>query len=115
MIVEDEPEVRALASRILRKEGYAALEAADGGEALRLAKGPLHIDLLLTDVIMPGMSGSELAGRLRELCADIKIIYMSGYTHDMIDRHGVFDPGTAFLQKPFNAHGLAHAVHEALG
>jgi signal transduction histidine kinase len=115
MIVEDEPQVRALASRILRKEGYAVLEAADGEEALRLAKGPAHIDLLLTDVVMPGMSGSELAGRLRELRADIKIIYMSGYTHDMIDRHGVFEPGIAFLQKPFNARVLARAVHEALG
>ncbi len=114
LIVEDEPEVRMLIARMLRREGYDVLEAADGESAVQLAKGPERIDLLLTDVVMPGMSGSVLVTRVKELRADIKIIYMSGYTHDMIDRHGVFEPGTAFLQKPFSARALGRAVHDVL-
>jgi CheY-like chemotaxis protein len=114
LIAEDEAEVRMLTARILQREGYDVLEAADGEEAVELAKGPARIDVLLTDVVMPGVSGSEVAARVRELRPDIKIIYMSGYTHDMIDRHGVFEPGTAFLQKPFSARALARTVHDVL-
>ena len=101
-----------LIARMLRREGYDVLETADGESAVQLAKGPERIDLLLTDVVMPGMSGSALATRVKELRPDIKIIYMSGYTHDMIERHGVFEPGTAFLQKPFTARALGRAVHD---
>jgi signal transduction histidine kinase len=114
LIVEDEPEVRTLTARMLRREGYDVLEAPDGEAALEVAKGPARIDLLLTDVVMPGMSGSELAARVRELRAGIKVIFMSGYTHDMIDRHGVFEPGAAFMQKPFTARALGRAIHDAL-
>jgi CheY-like chemotaxis protein len=114
LIVEDEPEVRSLAARILRREGYEVLEAPDGEEALQLAKGPARIDLLLTDVVMPRMSGSDLVARVREFRPDMRIVYMSGYTHDMIDHHGVFEPGTAFLQKPFSARVLARTVRDVL-
>jgi signal transduction histidine kinase/CheY-like chemotaxis protein len=114
LIVEDEPEVRMLIARMLRREGYDVLEAGDGESAIQVAKGPERIDLLLTDVVMPGMSGSELTRIVKELRADIKVIYMSGYTHDMIERHGVFAPGTAFLQKPFSARALSRAVHDVM-
>ena len=114
LIVEDEPEVRMLIARMLRREGYDVLEAGDGESAIQVAKGPERIDLLLTDVVMPGMSGSELTRVVKELRPDIKVIYMSGYTHDMIERHGVFAPGTAFLQKPFSARALSRAVHDVM-
>ncbi len=115
LLVEDDEAVRHLAREILQMHGYTVLEARHRGEALRMAgdhAGPIH--LMVTDVVMPGMSGRALAGLLGPLRPDMKVLYMSGYTDDAIVHHGVLDPGTAFLQKPFAADALARKVREVL-
>ena len=115
LLAEDEDEVRELASRILRDHGYAVLETCGGSEALDLAKShadPIH--LLLTDVVMPGLSGRELAQQLELLRPDIKILYMSGYTDDTVLRHGIQEEKMPFLQKPFVPETLALKVREVL-
>jgi len=115
LLAEDEEMVRELASVILRNLGYTILEAKQGDEALRVFgqhKGT--IDLLLTDVVMPGMSGRELAGRLASLGLKVKVLYMSGYTDDAIVRHGVLEKGVEFIQKPFTVARLAKKVREVL-
>jgi CheY-like chemotaxis protein len=115
LLVEDEEGVRELARDILRANGYKVLEARNGNEALLITErhqGPL--DLLLTDVVMPRMSGCELAERLGPLRSDLSVLYMSGYTDDAVIRHGAFGSGTAFLQKPFTPAALAQRVRETL-
>ncbi|MGB7621953.1 MAG: PAS domain S-box protein [Terriglobia bacterium] len=115
LIVEDDLLVRKLASETLGKFGYQILEAAHGEEALRICK--THegtIQLLLTDIIMPGMTGRELAGRIEPLFARIKVIYMSGYTDNAILHQGRLDPGMNFLQKPFTPSILLQKVREVL-
>jgi PAS domain S-box-containing protein len=116
LLVEDEVSVRALAARVLRAQGYTVLEAADGDEALALARelGGATIDLLLTDVIMPQTGGRALADRLVALLPSVKVLYMSGYTDDAIVHHGRLEPGIAFLHKPFSPAGLARKVREVL-
>jgi CheY-like chemotaxis protein len=108
LVVEDEDAVRRLTCRILTREGYTVLEAADGPRALETwdARGG-DIDLLLTDVVMPGMSGKELAEHL-----GIEPVFMSGYTDDVISRHGM--DGLRLVQKPFDAQTLLGAVRSAL-
>jgi PAS domain S-box-containing protein len=116
LVAEDQPEVRRLALRILTSHGYQLLEASSGPEALELSRrhaGP--IDLLVTDVIMPEMTGRELATRLRESRPQIKVLYVSGYTADIIGREGVLDAGVAYLPKPFTPAQLALKVREVLG
>jgi PAS domain S-box-containing protein len=115
LIVEDEAEVRKLISKMLERQGYAILETSDGEEALLVCercKGPIH--LMLVDVIMPGMSGSELAKVVKPLYPEIKILYMSGYTDEAIVRHGVLGKGVNYIQKPFTLEGLARKVREVL-
>jgi CheY-like chemotaxis protein len=115
LVVEDEDAVRKLAERMLKKAGYRVLDAANGGEALLLCeKRGGEIDLLLTDVVMPQMSGRELAERLAELCPKLRTLYMSGYTDNAILHHGVLDPGTRFISKPFSAADLTRKVREVL-
>jgi PAS domain S-box-containing protein len=116
LLVEDEEGVRELTAEILQEQGYAVLVAGDGAEALVIAarhEGPIH--LLVTDVVMPRMSGRDLAERLAAVRAETKVLYVSGYHDDIIGRHGVLDAGTAFLQKPFTPESLSRAVRDVLG
>ncbi|MCA9524404.1 MAG: PAS domain S-box protein [Myxococcales bacterium] len=115
LIVEDEDAVRRLAERILRGAGYDVHVAARGDEALRVCDeldGAL--DLLLTDVVMPQMSGRALAERLVERFPGLEVVYMSGYTDDAIAQHGILELGTRFVGKPFSAAELTRIVREAL-
>jgi two-component system cell cycle sensor histidine kinase/response regulator CckA len=115
LVVEDEPGIRALVRKILRRERYNVLEAGSGEEALKVAAehaGP--IDLLLTDVMLPGILGSELAGRMRESAPALDVLYISGYTDDEAVRMGAFPPGSKFLQKPFTLGTLVTKVRDAL-
>jgi CheY-like chemotaxis protein len=115
LLVEDEEAVRDLVRESLQDNGYRVLEAKDGAEALQISKrykDPIH--LLLTDVIMPGMNGRELAQRLAFSHPDMKILYMSGYTENAVVHCGVLDLGMALLQKPFTRDQLAQRVREHL-
>ena len=116
LVVEDEEGVRALAGEIIRQRGYTVLEASGGVEALRICEqyqGTIH--LMLTDVIMPQMSGADLAKAVAPLRPAMKVLFMSGHTEDAIVDHGVLNPGTAFLPKPFTAVVLAIKLREVLG
>lgn len=115
LLVEDEEEVRKLIGRILRGNGYTVLEAQQGIEAIEICqtyKG--QIDLMVTDVVMPQMSGRELANRIISMRPQMRVLYMSGYPDNAIIHHGVLEPGMAFLQKPFNVTVLEHRVREVL-
>ncbi|MDB4907436.1 MAG: hybrid sensor histidine kinase/response regulator [Gemmatimonadetes bacterium] len=116
LLVEDEQEVRRIASRILAARGYSVLEAKDGGEALALlAGGDVRVDLLLTDAIMPGISGPELAVAVSSIAPGMPVVVMSGYTDDELMRRGDLGVEHVFLHKPFTSVGLLTAVREALG
>jgi PAS domain S-box-containing protein len=116
LLVEDEPAVRVLAARVLRAQGYVVLEAENGDEALSLARqrGRAALHLLLTDVVMPRMSGKALAERLTAEMPDLKVLFTSGYTNDTMVYQGAVDSGMAFLQKPFTPPLLARKVREVL-
>jgi len=115
LVVEDEDVVRALACRGLREQGYTVLEARHGQEALdRVADAREPIDLVISDVVMPQLSGRELGARLAVLQPDLPILYMSGYTGDDVIQRGLLEPGVPFQQKPFTPEGLARKVREML-
>jgi PAS domain S-box-containing protein len=115
LVVEDEEAVRILVRRVLESSGYHVLEARHGAEALLICdehKDP--IQMLMTDVIMPEMSGRQLADRLSAQRPEMKILYMSGYTDNAISHHGILEPGTNFLQKPFTPVNVLHKVRSVL-
>ncbi|MBI2219525.1 MAG: response regulator [Candidatus Rokubacteria bacterium] len=115
LLVEDEAELLAIAREILDAEGYTILEAHDPDEALLIAgryAGPIH--LMVTDVVMPKMSGRQLAERLPAIRPETKVLYVSGYTHNAMVQDGMLDPGTSFIQKPFTPEALALKVRAVL-
>jgi two-component system, cell cycle sensor histidine kinase and response regulator CckA len=115
LVAEDEEALREAICDFLRSLGYTVLAAGSGYQALSLAsEHPGHIDLLITDVVMPKMSGRELSNTLGSQRPDLKTIYMSGYTDDSVLRHGIHAMGTTFLQKPFSLSALACKVRDTL-
>jgi PAS domain S-box-containing protein len=115
LLVEDEPAVRLMASRALQQYGYQVIEAGDGREALRLLEGSERpINLVVTDVVMPGMDGPELARRAQRLRPGLPVLFMSGYTDDEIVRRGLLEAGQPFLQKPYTPEALGEQVAELL-
>ncbi len=115
LILEDDDDVRRSTIRILRKHGYRTLEASNSDEALQIfqkRKDPIH--LLLTDVVMPGLSGPEVARRLKNFKPHMKVLFMSGYTENGILHQGVLDKKMAYLQKPFSMERLVGKVREVL-
>ena len=115
LFVEDEQSVRELVRDYLVGAGYCLLEASDGVQALKVASahpGPIH--MLITDVVMPHLSGPELATKLTAERRDLKVLFISGYTDDTVFRHGVLEGGVAFLQKPFNLKALSQKIREVL-
>ena len=115
LVVEDEAMLRELACLFLQESGYMVLEAANGAEAMEVSKrhqGPIH--LLMTDAIMPGMGGRELAQKLHAERPETKVLYVSGYTDDTVLRNGLLEAGTAFLQKPFTRDSLGRKVRTVL-
>jgi CheY-like chemotaxis protein len=116
LIVEDQEQVRELVKSVLEAEGFKVLEAAGGPEALSLSShysGPIH--LLITDLIMPEMTGKQVADKLRPLRPGMKVMYMSGYNEDILARRGVDEPDVPYLAKPFTPRTLSAKVHEVLG
>ena len=108
LLAEDEPSLRRLIARVLRTQGYAVLEAADGNEALALAQANgAKIQLLITDVIMPGLSSKMLAEWLKQVNPDVRVLFISGYINNNAVRDAMSKPGTFFLQKPFNPTDLS--------
>jgi len=115
LLVEDEANLRYLARQFLEKQGYRVIEAADGAVAMQIAvahEGVIH--LLLTDVIMPGMNGRELAQRICEIRPNVQVLYMSGYTENVVGHNGTLDAGVRLLQKPFSLRNLKNIVREVL-
>ena len=115
LVVEDEEAVWALACRILRSRGYEVLEAADGMEGLRISEEcAAEIHMILTDVIMPGMSGKDLISQIRAVRPNIKALFVSGYKDNAIVQHGILKSTVNFLQKPFTGDSLARKVREVI-
>jgi len=114
LIVEDEASVRRLAASVLRGVGYRVQEARDAVEALSLIEARQPFDLVVTDVIMPKMSGKDLYDKIKVIAPRIKVLFMSGYTDDSLAHHGVLGPELSFLEKPFSPAGLARKVREVI-
>ncbi|HNW45140.1 MAG TPA: response regulator [Elusimicrobiales bacterium] len=115
LLVEDEESLRRIGTRVLTAAGYTVIAAAGGPEALQaLQRRGRPADLLVTDVIMPGMSGRDLARELARRGLVRRTLYMSGYTDDAIVKHGVLEPGIAFIYKPFTIEGFTRKLREVL-
>ncbi len=107
--------MRSLVEKLLRLQGYHVLSAADPAAAIELAREhSASIDLLVTDVMLPGLSGRDLARQIQNLKPGIPVLYISGYSDDAVARHGIVDPGTHFLQKPFTPTQLGKKIREIL-
>lgn len=116
LVVEDERSVRNLAVKLLQSAGYTVLAVEDGPEALRLVESPdVRVDLLLTDVVLPGMSGPDLARRCAQLHPAIKVLFTSGYADDSVQHRGVLEGGFHFIGKPYSRADLTRKVREVLG
>jgi two-component system cell cycle sensor histidine kinase/response regulator CckA len=116
LVVEDEEGVRELTGRILRESGYRVMRAKDGRDARALlSEHDGVVDLLVSDVVMPGMSGPQVAEQLKELRPGLKVLFMSGHPEDLLDHHGVADGSTRLLEKPFDSRALLEAVRDTLG
>jgi PAS domain S-box-containing protein len=116
LVVEDQQSVRGLAARALRDCGYNVIEAGSGEEALALAEAVEDVcQLVVTDVVMPGMSGKTMADKLRKHWPEVKVLYMSGYPNEVLLRHGLMDGEIDYLEKPFTPAGLAAKVREVMG
>ena len=113
-MVEDDEALRELARRLLQRQGYTVFVVATADDAVHAFERNPSIDLLLTDVVMPGASGPQLTRRLVDRWPALKVIYMSGYTDEAIVQHGVLKPGIAFLSKPFTAQTLGQKIREVL-
>src|SRR2546429_873219 len=115
LVVEDQEEVRKLTKRVLEGRGYTVLAARDGAEALEIVGQPAtQIHLMITDVVMPGMNGRELAELACAKRSDLRVLYVSGYTGEAVLQHRLLEPGVAFPQKPFTPHVLARKTREGL-
>jgi two-component system, cell cycle sensor histidine kinase and response regulator CckA len=115
LLVEDEPSMLQIGRTLLERLGYKVLATKSPAEAIKMAQEHKNgIHLLITDVIMPEMNGRELADKLLSLYPELKLLFMSGYTADVIARHGVLDPGVKFVQKPFTIKDLANKIRETL-
>jgi len=115
LVVDDEDSLRRVTVRILKKSGYEVLEAAGGQEALDLcARRDSPVDLVITDVVMPKMTGSELVTQLAERCPGVSVIYTSGYNTDMVVRHGVASDRVHFIPKPYSANALLALIARVL-
>ena len=115
LVVEDEAALREVTRRILARNGYEVLVASNGYQAINLATtGTQHLDVLLTDVVMPGMQGKEVAERVRRLRPEVRVLYMSGYTHGLLGVQGVLEPGVHLLEKPFSETSLLAKLHVVL-
>jgi len=114
LLADDEPIVLGLAKTILKRNGYRVLSAEDGRKALELFQREPCVDLVLTDVVMPELSGPQLVHRIRSINSEIRCIYMSGYTHEQIAEKGAGDPGCDYLRKPFTPDMLLSAVRRQL-
>lgn len=115
LLTEDDPGVRSLVRHVLEMYGYTVIDAAQGEAALLLANGhdgPVH--LLVADVVMPGMNGREVAERLAERRPGVRVLYLSGYSEEVVERFGGLPPGATLLQKPFTLAALARRVREVL-
>lgn len=114
LLADDEPIVLGLAGTILKRHGYRVISAEDGQKALDLFQREPGVDLVLTDVVMPQLSGPQLMHRIHSINADVRCIYMSGYTHEQMAEKGAGDPGCDYLRKPFTPDMLISAVRRQL-
>ena len=115
LLVEDEEILRNLAKSILEKQGYKVLEAKDAEEAFSIfMRCRDNVDLLLTDLVMPGISGKQLADQLKPILPNMRILFMSGYSEEVVDNYGIMKEGVNFIKKPFGCEDLARKVHEVM-
>jgi CheY-like chemotaxis protein len=115
LVVEDEDNVRRMVVAMLKSHGYEVIQACHGSEALRIFEEPgIDIHLILTDVVMPGISGRELVERLKKTGNSFKVLYMSGYTDDVITHHGVLEEGVHLISKPFSTFDLLKKIRLVL-